>query len=102
MNFSSFYSLESLSWKTPIDDELVLLLNKAGKMQSMGIAQRISWLVLWFVSLCVFFPTMLSLIEMRSEHYTEEYNRTHTYQGVVMSEEISPEGSNRCCLQGCL
>ena len=21
MNFSSFYSLESLSWKTPIDDE---------------------------------------------------------------------------------
>ena len=71
----------------PIYAIVHLLLSKAGKMQSMGIAQRITWLVLWFVSLCVFFPTMISLVEMRAQHYTVEYNLTRTYQGVVTSEE---------------
>ena len=71
----------------PIYAIIHLLLVKTGKVQSMGIVQRIMWMVLWFVSLCVFFPTVISLAEMRSQHYAEEYNRTHTYQGAVMSDE---------------
>ena len=70
----------------PIYAIIHMILSRAGKTQSMSIAQRIAWIVLWLMSLCTFFPTMIYLHDMESKRYTEEYNRTHTYQGIVMGQ----------------
>ena len=71
----------------PIYAIVHMLLSKAGKLQPMGIAQRIVWIVLWLASLCAFFPAMIYIQELQSRRYTAEYERTHTYQGVLMDDE---------------
>ena len=63
-----------------------MLLTKSGKTQPMGMVQRIVWIALWLASFCSFIPAMIYLQDVVQEHYTEEYNRTHTYQGIVMEE----------------
>ncbi|MBQ6204871.1 MAG: PspC domain-containing protein [Prevotella sp.] len=64
-----------------------MLLTKAGKTQPMGIAQRIIWIVLWVASLCCMIPSLIWIHEKESERYHAEYTKTHTYQGVVMSND---------------
>ena len=64
-----------------------MLLTKAGKTQPMGIAQRIMWIVLWVAALGSMIPSLVWIHEKATERYNAEYTRTHTYQGVVMSDD---------------
>ena len=63
-----------------------MLLSKAGKTQPMSIGQRILWIVLWLASLFCMIPSLIWIQEKASERYKAEYNSTHTYQGVVMTD----------------
>lgn len=64
-----------------------MLFSKLGKTQPMGVAQRVAWTVLWFVSLCSLVPSLIWIHEQASERYQAEYEKTHAYQGVLMSDE---------------
>ena len=64
-----------------------MLFSKAGKVQPMGIGQRILWIVLWVASLCCLFPALVWIQEQESEHYTTLINEKYSYQGVPMSRE---------------
>ena len=64
-----------------------MLFSKAGKVQPMGIGQRILWIVLWVASLCCLFPALVWIQEQEREHYTTLINEKYSYQGVPMSRE---------------
>lgn len=64
-----------------------MLLSKSGKTQPMGIGQRILWIVLWVAALCCMIPSLIWIQERASERYMAEYARTHSYQGVQMSND---------------
>ena len=62
-----------------------MLLSKSGKIQPMGIGQRILWIVLWLAALFSMIPSLVWVHEQASEREQAHYRKTHTYQGVVMS-----------------
>ena len=64
-----------------------MLFSMAGKVQPMGVGQRILWIVLWVASLCCLFPALVWIQEQESEHYTTLINEKYSYQGVPMSRE---------------
>ena len=64
-----------------------MLFSRAGKVQPMGIGQRILWIVLWVASLCCLFPALVWIQEQEREHYTAEITKKYEYQGVMMSHE---------------
>lgn len=64
-----------------------MLFSKAGKVQPMGVGQRILWIVLWVASLCCLFPALVWIQEQEREHYTAEITKKYEYQGVMMSHE---------------
>ena len=64
-----------------------MLFSRAGKVQPMGIGQRILWIVLWVASLCCLFPALVWIQEQEKEHYNAEMDKIYSYQGVRMSHE---------------
>ena len=64
-----------------------MLFSKAGKVQPMGIGQRVLWIVIWLASLCSMIPALVWIQEQEREHYTAEITKRYEYQGVMMSHE---------------
>ena len=64
-----------------------MLFSKAGKVQPMGIGQRILWVVLWVASLCCLFPALVWIQQQEKTHYNAEMNEIYSYQGVTMSRK---------------
>ena len=64
-----------------------MLLSKSGKIQPMGVGQRILWIVLWLAALFSMIPSLIWVHEQASEREMAHYRKTHTYQGVVMSSQ---------------
>ena len=64
-----------------------MLFSKAGKVQPMGIGQRILWIVLWVASLCCLFPALVWIEEQEKNEYQELMWKKYSYQGVMMSRE---------------
>ena len=64
-----------------------MLFSRAGKMQPMGIGQRILWIVLWVASLCCLFPALVWIQEQEKEEYNELMREKYSYQGVMMSQQ---------------
>jgi phage shock protein PspC (stress-responsive transcriptional regulator) len=65
-----------------------MVLSLAGKIQPMGIVQRIVWIVLWVVALCCIVPCSITMTEYNNQHYRKMYNdrNSYNYQGVEMDE----------------
>ena len=64
-----------------------MLFSKAGKVQPMGVGQRILWIVLWVASLCCLFPALVWIQEQEHKEYQERIWKKYSYQGVMMSRE---------------
>ena len=64
-----------------------MLFSRAGKVQPMGIGQRILWIVLWVASLCCLFPALIWIQEQEKERYNEWIRKEYSYQGVMMDQE---------------
>ena len=64
-----------------------MLFSRAGKVQPMGIGQRILWIVLWVASLCCLFPALVWIQEQEKEEYNEWIRKEYSYQGVMMDQE---------------
>ena len=64
-----------------------MLFSKAGKVQPMGIGQRILWIVLWVASLCCLIPALVWIEEQEKSEYQELMWKKYSYQGVMMSHE---------------
>ena len=64
-----------------------MLFSRAGKVQPMGIGQRILWIVLWVASLCCLFPALVWIQEQEKEKYNEWIRGKYSYQGVMMNQE---------------
>ena len=64
-----------------------MLFSKAGKVQPMGVGQRILWIVLWVASLCCLFPALVWIQEQEHKEYQELMWKKYSYQGVMMSRE---------------
>ena len=64
-----------------------MLFSKAGKVQPMGIGQRILWIVLWVASLCCLFPALVWIQEQEKEKYNEWIREKYSYQGVMMNQQ---------------
>ena len=64
-----------------------MLFSRAGKVQPMGIGQRILWIVLWVASLCCLFPALVWIQEQEKEEYNEWIREKYSYQGVMMSQQ---------------
>ena len=66
-----------------------MVLSLSGKIQPMGITQRIVWIVLWVVALCCIVPCSITMGNYNNQHYKNQYyDRYHSsYQGVEMDEE---------------
>ncbi len=62
------------------------LLTRTGKVQPMGIGQRIAWIVFWVAALCCFVPSLAWIQQFTSKRYTASYIESHTFQGVVMND----------------
>lgn len=70
----------------PIYAIVHMLLSLSKKVQPMGIAQRIAWILLWIVALCSIIPCSISMAKFRHEQRTKEYFHTHVYQDVLMDD----------------
>lgn len=64
-----------------------MLFSRAGKVQPMGIGQRILWIVLWVASLCCLFPALIWIQQQEKTHYNVEMEEIYSYQGVTMSHQ---------------
>lgn len=64
-----------------------MLFSRAGKVQPMGIGQRILWIVLWVASLCCLFPALIWIQEQEKEEYNEWIKEKYSYQGVMMNQQ---------------
>ena len=64
-----------------------MLFSRAGKVQPMGIGQRILWVVLWVASLCCLFPALIWIQQQEKTHYNVEMEEIYSYQGVTMSHQ---------------
>ena len=64
-----------------------MLFSRAGKVQPMGIGQRILWIVLWVASLCCLFPALVWIQEQEKEEYNKWIEEKYSYQGVRMSQQ---------------
>ena len=68
-----------------------MLFSRAGKVQPMGIGQRILWIVLWVASLCCLFPALVWIEEQEKEEYKEWVSSTpwshYSINDVPMTEQ---------------
>ena len=61
-----------------------MLLSKAGKIQPMGIVQRIVCMVIWLAALCSMIPALIWIQQQESERYQAEIGDMHGYYGEMM------------------
>ena len=66
-----------------------MLFSRAGKVQPMGIGQRIAWIVLWIAALCSLIPAFIWIEQQESERYQARLRQELAYQGVVMNPQDS-------------
>ena len=73
----------------PIYAIIHMVLSLSGKVQPMGIVQRIVWIVLWVAALCTIVPCGITMANYNAEHERRLYHDryAHFYQDVEMSEE---------------
>ena len=73
----------------PIYAIIHMVLSLAGKVQPMGIVQRIVWIVLWIAALCTIVPCGITMANYNAEHESRLYHERYVnyYQDVEMSEE---------------
>ena len=69
----------------PVYAIIHLVLSLVGKVQPMGMTQRIVWLVLWLIALCGVVPTGIMMGTYHDEYRQQRYKETHMFQGTVMS-----------------
>ena len=73
----------------PIYAIIHMVLSLAGKVQPMGIVQRIVWIVLWVAALCTIVPCGITMANYSEDHDRKVYEQVHfiSYQGVDMEED---------------
>jgi phage shock protein PspC (stress-responsive transcriptional regulator) len=66
-----------------------MVLSLTGKIQPMGVVQRIVWIVLWVVALCCIVPCSITMTDYHDQHYRNMHHEheNYSYQGVEMDEE---------------
>ena len=71
----------------PIYAIIHLVLSLSNKVQPMGIAQRIVWVMLWIAALCCVVPCSITMAEYSEDHQERKYHERYNtyYQGVEMS-----------------
>jgi phage shock protein PspC (stress-responsive transcriptional regulator) len=77
-----------LSLSLPVYAIIHILLEKAGKLRPMGIAQRILCILIWIVAMFTVFPTIFALQDLRSKHWTEHHEKPWSFElnGVSMTQ----------------
>jgi len=77
-----------LSLSLPVYAIIHILLEKAGKLRPMGIAQRIICILVWIVAMFSVFPTIFALQDLRSKHWTEHHEKPWSFElnGVSMTQ----------------
>ncbi|MBR1409655.1 MAG: PspC domain-containing protein [Prevotella sp.] len=75
----------------PIYAIIHMVLSLAGKVQPMGIVQRIVWIILWIAALCTIVPCGITMANYNAEHESRLYHERHqnVYQGFEMNEDDS-------------
>ena len=76
-----------LTFLIPVYAIAHMLFSRAGKLQPMGVGQRIFWVVLWVASLCCMIPTLIWIQQKNTERHRNEYSNTIVYQSVEMDRE---------------
>ena len=76
-----------LALSLPVYAIIHILLEKAGKLRPMGIAQRIICILVWIVAMFSVFPTIFALQDLRSKHWTEHHEKPWSFElnGVSMT-----------------
>ena len=76
-----------LALSLPVYAIIHILLEKAGKLRPMGIAQRIICILVWIVAMFSVFPTIFALQDLRSKHWTEHHEKPWSFElnGVPMT-----------------
>ena len=77
-----------LALSLPVYAIIHILLEKAGKLRPMGIAQRIVCILVWIVAMFSVFPTIFALQDLRSKHWTEHHEKPWSFElnGVSMTQ----------------
>ena len=77
-----------LALSLPVYAIIHILLEKAGKLRPMGIAQRIICILVWIVAMFSVFPTIFALQDLRSKHWTEHHEKPWSFElnGVSMTQ----------------
>ena len=73
----------------PIYAIIHMVLSLAGKVQPMGIVQRIVWIILWIAALCTIVPCGITMANYNEEHESRLYHERNqnVYQGIEMVED---------------
>ena len=64
-----------------------MFFSRAGKLQPMGIGQRITWVVLWVAALCSMIPSLIWIQDKNTERHRNDYSDTVVYQNVEMDRD---------------
>lgn len=77
-----------LSLSLPVYAIIHILLEKAGKVKPMGIAQRIISIIVWIVAMFTVFPSIIALQDLRSKHWTASHEHPWSFEinGVPMTQ----------------
>lgn len=72
----------------PIYAIIHMMLSLSGKTKSMGMTQRITWIVLWIAALCCVIPCSIATVQYSTEYTHHKFKKLNTfyYQGVEMSK----------------
>ena len=77
-----------LALSLPVYAIIHILLEKAGKVRPMGIAQRIISIIVWIVAMFTVFPSIIALQDLRSKHWTASHEHPWSFEinGVPMTQ----------------
>lgn len=77
-----------LALSLPVYAIIHILLEKAGKVRPMGIAQRIISILVWIVAMFTVIPCFIALQDMRSKHWTASHEHPWSFEinGVPMTQ----------------
>ena len=77
-----------LALSLPVYAIIHILLEKAGKVKPMGIAQRIISIIVWIVAMFTVFPSIIALQDLRSKHWTASHEHPWSFEinGVPMTQ----------------
>ena len=77
-----------LALSLPVYAIIHILLEKAGKVRPMGIAQRIISIIVWIVAMFTVVPSIIALQDLRSKHWTASHEHPWSFEinGVPMTQ----------------